>query len=276
MPDLPGPVRSVALVVDPDRRNELSSAALEPRLEFCDRVERLLSLVSSADVHAIVAEPYDVNGVGVSTALMEIAVTSRAAEIILLFDLDERAVEQVQEVLESGVVVRLAIRDDRGAARAIESARRDPMGQRAQQTLIRRTLPFVAVPLRPFFAACGLLSADGVRVGQLARVAGLAPRTLEARLAKGGYPRAQTIVAWYRLLHVAWRLDVGGLTIKQLLGSGDEGMHARRALGNLARRHVGLTLTALGAQGAFAALLHRFLTQLGVSLHKPPPDARSV
>jgi len=283
------PVRSVALIVDPRHRIPLGSL-LEPGLAFCDRVESLLALASSSAVRVVITEPYDANGVGVSAALAEIAGAPGAPEIILLLDPTQRAIQQVEELLELGVALRLALRDDRGA-HAIDSARRDVTGQRAQQALIRRTLPFIAPPLRPFFAACGLLAGDRIRVSHVARVTGLATRTLEARLAKAGYPRARTIAAWYRVLFIAWRLDIEGHTVKQLVGSGDSGLHARRALGNLVRRHTGQTLSSLGAPGAFAALLHRFLTQLGASLRKSSilddqngvvrgdrvnPDARTV
>jgi hypothetical protein len=237
---------------------------------FCDRVESLLSLVSASGVSVVIAEPHDVNGVGVSAALAEIATAAVSPEIILLFDLTERAVQQVLELLESDVPALLVMRAE-GGWRQFESARRDLTGQRARRALLRRTLPFIAAPLQPFFAGCGLLAGSRERVTHLARLSGLAPRTLEARLAKAGYPRARTIVAWYRVLHVAWHLDVEGLAVKQLVGAGDEGLHARRALGNLVRRHTGLTLTSLGAPGAFAALLYRFLAQLGVSLRRLPP-----
>jgi hypothetical protein len=268
VPDSAGRVRTVALIVDPDDRPASGTPALGHEPAFCDRVDTLLSLASLPDVRVVIAEPYDVNGVGVSGALAEIAAAPAAPETILLFDLTERAVEQVQELLDSGAVLRLAMRDRRGSAQAIESARRDPLGQRAQRALLRRTLPFVAPPLRTFFTACALLAGGRIQVSHVAGVARLSPRTLEARLAKAGYPRARTIAAWYRVLHVAWRLDIERVALKQLVGAGDEGLRARRALGNLVERHTALTLASLGTSGSFAALLHRFLTRLGVSLHK--------
>jgi hypothetical protein len=234
---------------------------------FCDRVESLRSFVSAPDISVVVAEPHDVNGVGVSAALAEMATDAVAREIILLFDLTQRAVQLLLELLESDVPARLALRTEDGWG-PIESARRDLTRQRAHRTLVRRTVPFVVTPLRPFFAACALLAGTRERVSHLARLAGLAPRTLEARLAKAGYPRARSIASWYRVLHVAWHLDVEGLAIKQLVGVGEEGLHARRALGNLVRRHTGLTLASLGTPGAFPALLYRFLAQLGVAIAK--------
>lgn len=270
MPDSRGPAQTVALIVDPRHRSSLNASPLGPGLVFCDRVESLVALALLPGDRTVIAEPYDANGIGVSAALTEIATAPVAPDIVLLFDLNERAVQQVEQLLDADLRVQLALRDHHGSAHAIDSARRDPGGQRAQQAMIRRTLPFIAPPLRPFVTACALLSDRPIRVSNVARLTGLAPRTLDARLAKAGYPSARTIAAWFRVLHVAWRLDVEGLTVK-LVGSGDPGLHARRALGNLVRRHAGLTLASLGAQGAFAALLHRFLTQLGVSLRKSAP-----
>jgi hypothetical protein len=268
VPESAGRVRTVALIIAADGRAALGTPVLGLNPVFCDRVDALLTLASSPDAGVVIAEPYDVNGVGVSAALAEIAAAPAAPETILVFDLTDRAVEQIREILDSGVVLRLAVRNQHGWARAVESARRDPLGQRPQRALFRRTVPFVDSPVRTFFAACALLADGPVRVHDAARMARLSPRTLEARLAKAGYPRAQTIAAWYRILYVAWCLDTEGLALKQLVGAGDEGLRARRALGNLVKRHTTLTLASLGAPGSFAALLHRFLTRLGVSLSK--------
>jgi len=96
----------------------------------------------------------------------------------------------------------------------------------------------------------------------------MAIRTLEERLHRVGYPPARAIIAWHRILHAAWRLDVRGLSVKQAIGDGARMLGSRRALANLVTRYAGLSLTQLRQPGCFAALLYRFAALLGLVLRK--------
>lgn len=257
--------RALALVLDPADRETLANAALGTALVVCRRVDELVRRGAEPEVSVVVAEPYDVDGIGVGDTLNTIADTAAAPEIVLLFRLTDHASLQVMAVSESGADVRFALRGRSDITDTIAAARRDAFGQRPQRALVRRTLPFIAHPLRSSFIGWALLAGDRVLVSEVARLAGVSIRTLEHRLSAVGYPPARTVAAWYRVLYVAWLLDVEGWSLKQLVGAGDDGLRARRALGNLVKRHTGRTVASLGSPGSFTVLLRQFLDQLGVA-----------
>ena len=259
------PAHIVAQLTDPETRRVLSSivheSLPETRLAFCDSVHWLMTLVMEQQPQAVVVQPRDATGMGVAGVASALAHLDDPPTVIMALSLTLAEVGEVCAALDSGLCVVMV---PRWAGRSsefgmkIRTALLAPPDQGAERAMLMRITSQVAPSLRLFFAACALTPPHEHTVSRAVSNAGAAVRTIEQRLSRLGYPSAQTIVGWHRVLHAAWRLDVRGLSIKQAIGSGDTSLGSPRALANLVRRYAGLTLTELRQPGRFAALLRRF------------------
>jgi hypothetical protein len=243
----------------------------ETRLVVCESVDRLVLLVNDVQPWAVVAQPRDLRGVGVVSAAPALLGLSHLAVMVVVFTPTLGEIDEVCAVLEKGLVGVLVPRWSRDATDLGESLRAallDPPDQGAERVMLERVAAHVVPALRPFFAACALIPPRELTVSCAVRRAGSAVRTLEERLSRAGYPSARAIVAWHRILHAAWRLDVRGLSIKSAIGSGAENLGSRRALANVVKRYTGLTLGELRQPGRLVALLSLFTTLLGLPVEK--------
>jgi AraC-like DNA-binding protein len=85
------------------------------------------------------------------------------------------------------------------------------------------------------------------------RVAG---RTLRGRLARAGWPPPRDLIAWCRLLHATFLLDLLGSSAKRV--AHDLGYSSASALQVSMKRHLGLTNSEIHERGGYPFLLERF------------------
>lgn len=276
----PAPESIVAQVTDPETRGVLSSVVRQSMpqtsLAVCDRVDKLLGSVREKRPGTVIAQPRDATGAGIAAAAAALARLDQPPRLVMLFGFTLAEIDEICAVLATGLAVLMVPRwaqDAGDLGEALRTALVDPPDQGAERVMLGRIVPHVEPSLRPFFAACVLRASHELTVSDAALRAGFAVRTIEERLSRAGYPLARAIVAWHRVLHAAWRLDVRGLSIKQVTGNGVRRLGSRRGLANLVKRYAGLPLTQLRQPGCFAALLYRFSALLGLWLRKTPVNA---
>jgi AraC-like DNA-binding protein len=93
----------------------------------------------------------------------------------------------------------------------------------------------------PFFAAAALLGGRRISTEVVAEHLGMSTRTLRRRLDESNCAPARAILQWALLLHTVWRLEVLGMTTKQVSYlAGYEGATPWKALGEYFYRRLGM------------------------------------
>jgi hypothetical protein len=278
-PETRRPLSIVALMADGDQRQELGRALPDATVWFCARGEALRELARAQRAQVVVTSVRDAEFGSVAPTLHALAALPSPPHVVLTFALTLPELREVDLVLGQGLAPHLALTGiDRLGAAVGEIVAGSP-GQSAERTLLRRLLPMVPGPVRPFFAACVLKGRSALSVSEGAALAATSVRTLEDRLSRERLPVARQVLSWIRVLHAAWRLDVMAMPIKRVVD--ETAVPSRRALNNLLKRHVGLTPTAMAEYGGFATALERFLALLeqrgAADLSAlPQADARSA
>lgn len=101
-------------------------------------------------------------------------------------------------------------------------------------------------------AACGTRRCNAAT---LAHACGVAPRTLQWRLAHAGSPTARRLLAWAVTLHTLWRLEVLMWPLKRV--AAHAGFRSPEALSNYVLRQVGERPTKLAVRSGFHEVLER-------------------
>jgi AraC-like DNA-binding protein len=105
-----------------------------------------------------------------------------------------------------------------------------------------------------------ILGGRCMTVQHLAKACALSRRTVELRLARARYLSAAELLAWGRLLHAMWQIEVLGRTTKQ--AAAEVGFSSGRALCSLVKRHTALAIGDLRRSEGFALLLERFASDV--------------
>jgi hypothetical protein len=85
-------------------------------------------------------------------------------------------------------------------------------------------------------------------------------RTLEARLRAEGFPVARQLLGWSVSLHLLWRIDVLGYTLKTAADLG--GFSSSEAASNYVERQVGYRPGLLRRASGFQSLLEQYATRI--------------
>lgn len=212
-----------------------------------------------------------------------------------LVELDALAEPRVERLLHIGTMLPLAIRLGPGPAslRYVAAAHAAPShtffsdsrteslhaalttlleapNSRGAQHLVLETL---RAPLpravTPLLYQAALVTHQRTSVSRLARLCGVAPRTIEWRLAAHGLPAARRLLGMLTSLHAIWTMDMLGWSLKR--AAAFTGFQSATSLSSYVRRHTGVRPAKCCDAGGVAALA-RSLAQLlgGVG----PLDAR--
>jgi hypothetical protein len=103
-----------------------------------------------------------------------------------------------------------------------------------------------------------------------------AGRTLRGRLARAGWPGLRLLIAWCRILHAVFLLDLLGLPQKQV--ADQLGFGSAAALNSTIKRTVGMTTGEVLERGGYPHLLDRFdqLLRRGGAVRRWTPEGLTL
>lgn len=251
-------------------RNETDREAVRDALgdlvaiEFCAYAVDLVRLVTRTSAHLVVAEPFDADGTRTGPALSGLRIRNPELHTVVYMSLTPADVHAAVEGWATDVVVR----NHDNAARILRRALADAPTTASPGTLLAATATFAPRPVRAFFEYCAW-KAHKVKSARVAAVeARMSYRTVSRWMRAAGLPTPGTVLAWYRLLHAAWQLEIRLLklaAVAELVG-----FPSGRALAGSLKRHTGLSWPELRDKVGFAGLLLRFDDLLRVPGPDPP------
>lgn len=256
--------RPVAALVRGDgiRAAILDAARDLAPVKFCDLAMEFVRLAMETGARLVIAEPRDAAGDKTAPALAGLRLRTPRLRVVLYMSLTPADVHDAAEGFPAKVV--LEHYDDIRQVLRAELA--GTPTDASPGTLLEPTAELVPPVVRPFFAHCAW-RAHRMRTAREAAVAvKISPRTLSRWLRGAGLPTAKTVLAWYRLLHAAWHMEMGVATRDAVarrvgFGSGER-------LGLTLRQCAGISWTELRERVGFAGLMIRF----DELLRKPGPD----
>lgn len=228
-----------------------------------ERTDALRAALGVERFDLVVCELRDRRGERVAPLLRELASRDDRPAVVIRMTLDAASAREVVSLVQSRVDARVALRrlDDLVAiARAALADRPEP---RAGPVIIERVGTSIPAGLEAFVLLAAMRATARLRVGRVAAYLGVAPRTLESRLHKAGWPSAHTVLGWCTALHAVWRLDVRGERVKQVMAALELGSPS--ALANLLNRYCGCTPRTVREHGGFPEMVERFARTVGAS-----------
>jgi AraC-like DNA-binding protein len=250
-----GATRPVVALV----RSETVRAAIREALRdrtsvlFCDHVDALERLVLERGARLVIADPRDAADQPTTPVLQALRVRRPSLRLLSHVALTSA---DVHDAAHSWATAAL-IRDHDDVGRVVRAAFDATQRDVSPGELLAAGVARVPRAVRPYCAYCAWRAPFARTVQAAAASAGIPYRTLERRLTALGLPSPKTLLTWYRLLHAAWRLELGAS--KREAAAVAVGFRAGRALTAALRRYVGVSWTDLRAIG-FAGLLARFDT----------------
>jgi AraC-like DNA-binding protein len=250
----------VALVRGATERAAIREACVEiATVEFCDRVEQLERLAVRTGARIIIAEPRDAAGVRTAPTLRSLRVRRPKLHIVSHLALTPTDVRDTVEVW--GVSVLIRGHDDLRArlrATLLGEQRNAPLAE-----ILAFTVAHVPRTVRRYVEYCAWQAHRARTARAAAQMANISYRTLARWLRVSGLPPPADVLAWYRLLHAAWILELEDA--KRDVAATAVGFPSGAALARVLRRHVGITWTELRNRVGFAGLLARFEAAMGIS-----------
>jgi helix-turn-helix protein len=116
--------------------------------------------------------------------------------------------------------------------------------------------PYAPRAVREILAACAANTRGSFLMRDAEARLGVAGRTIRGRLSRAGWPPPRELIAWCRLLHATFLLDVLSVPAKRV--AHDLGYSSAAALQVSIRRHLGLTSGELLERGGYSFFLQRF------------------
>lgn len=152
-------------------------------------------------------------------------------------------------------LARLSLRSVRPADVDVQEALRGT--SHAPDFLILRSFATDRLAREPgILIAAIVCGARRTRIRTLARACRIAPRTLQWRLARAGFPEARELLGWVLALHSVWRLEALEWPLKRV--AAQAGFSSGESLCSYVHRHVGARPKTLCRDGGFWQLLAQF------------------
>jgi AraC-like DNA-binding protein len=254
----------VALVLGAGVRAQVERSLMHVgNARFCELAAQLAPLVEATRAAAIVTEVFDAAQESVADALAELHVRAPDLPLILLVTLRPPVLREALAIaarVENAAAVVQGV-DDLGAVVGASVAQAGAADTASQ--IISAVLPHLPAGLEPFFRYCALHAGKPLQVSVAVDGSRIARRTLDERLRRSGFPSAEELIGWHRILYAARELDRPGRTVESV--AGELGFSSASALRNLYRRHARLTPIIARDRGGFAYVLDRFVDLLQTS-----------
>lgn len=229
-------------------------------VRICERADALRTLAELPSVRVVVSGARDRAGVSVAPVLAALLERAPAPAVLLHIPATNAAARELLELVQRGVHARVVLRDLEDLAVALREALTSAGEPGAEYSILESIAPHVPRSLHAFFALCAIKGSTPLTVARVAELCRTPRRTLEDRLHRASLPTARRIVAWCRVLHAAWRLDVLDRRPKQVVA--EMAFPSYAALSNLVARHCGCTPSTVREVGGYPALLGRFVELL--------------
>ncbi|HEY9515177.1 MAG TPA: hypothetical protein VIQ74_05790 [Gemmatimonadaceae bacterium] len=250
--------RVVALLLNAtDRRAVREALGERATVDFCERTAELFRLATDLRADVVIADSRDIDGRRTAPALHSLRAARPLLQIVLYLDLSVSAVRSALEGWATGVVFRNE--EDVGPALRTAIARAPNAGSPGATLAISAAL---APPeVRRFFTHCAWQATVIGTARTAAEDVGIPYRTLARQLEAVGLPSPKVVLAWYRLLHATWRMELSHASREVVAKKA--GFSSGDVLAKRLRRYADLSWTELRERVGFAGLLARFEALLG-------------
>jgi AraC-like DNA-binding protein len=243
----------VALVRDGGDRAAIRDALRGVAVvEFCERAADLVRLATEYQARMVIAEPRDAIGRRTAPALRVLRLRRPRLRVVLYVGLTPADVRDAADVS----AMRVLIREYDSVDQVLRGALTDPSRTATPGALLAPTAAFTPPSVRRFFTYCAWRADQVHTAREAAANVSISYRTLARRLRAAGLPPAKAVLAWYRLLHAAWQMELGDPTREVVATAA--GFPSGAALAEALRRYTQLSWTELHEQIGFSGLLARF------------------
>lgn len=241
----------VVYLASQDRR--ASESMVDKSIIFCESPRELTAIALNKPVSVIVIdadalmrasiEPEDIVGRCAATA-----------PTVLRTMLTSALLSRIRQFAAVAPDVTVSITHRESLVALLRNAADAGAAPSAQLMLASRLSSLRSDAASTILASAALLGNRRTSVNELARLCGLATRTLEWRLAASARPTARTVLGWMTVLHAVWRMEILGWSPKRAASEG--GFASGELFAAYVKRHTGVRPTAL-ARGGFTLVLQK-------------------
>ena len=245
----------VAALIDgaADRADFVSTLRRNVSVQFCADSAELRSLVATSAIDAVVADLETVRHASLWPTIRSIVDWHTTIPVLLWLSLSGKDMRELVAITGEITPDAVIIRELDDAAAIIANAVRSAREGTATQAIVR-TIELIAPPtVRSILVLAARHAERPLTVHAMAARAGISQQTLETRLRDAGLPPAREIIRWFRLLHVAARLDVPKASVEQIVDA--MRFASSSTLRQLLKRMTGLTPSQLRDAGGLQYLL---------------------
>lgn len=258
------PQHVVALLSNPeDRRRVRETLGDRTRLEFCERSAELFRLTTDLQADVVIADSSDVDGRRTAPALHALRAARPLLQVVLYIELSAPAVRNALEGWSTGVV----FRHEEEIAPALRTAIVRAPRAGSPGALLATSATLTPPGVRRFFTHCAWRASVVDTARAAAEGVGIPYRTLSRQLDASALPSPKAVLAWYRLLHAAWRMEL--LHQGREIVAKQSGFSSGVVLAKTLRRYANLSWTQLREEVGFNGLLTRFEALLRAPATRP-------
>jgi hypothetical protein len=238
----------------------LMSGAPIATLDTCERASDLPArLAAGSDVRALVVGLYDDRGVPIAGRIASLRLRFPRLPIILYTRMSSRDSESFLAAVRSGVS-QVIVRDDGGDVAALRSAIAESLASGSLLGALEAIDDLLTPDGREILDWCLGRAGKRLSVGMVANGLGRDRSTINRHLRRCGLPPTERVISWCRLLHIAWELDRGALSVARIAATLDFGVAS--TLRTFVRRHMGLAVSDLRLKGAVPEVMRMIRTHL--------------
>jgi len=249
-----------------DRRQILNAVAPFADLRICNSLQDLRTGIATGDITGVVCECRDSYGVPLRARLLSGSIGDKVPALIFLrpTPLD---VSFFSHIVRSGLPALARVTGQADIGDVVRSVLEHNWSLEATAPIVRRIIERFAAPLDMILMIAIIAGSKRLAVNSFAQLTRMSERTLQRRLAIAGLPPASRLLSHATMLHSAWRLEVGGDRVKEVVAA--SGFVTREAFTSFVGRHAGCTVSHLTREGTFIQMLDDFLAELsrGIALH---------
>ena len=255
----------VAVVRDRVARARLvESMRTVAAIQFCATVAEALGATRAPGALCIVTEGADADGTPTDALIASVRRERPGLAVLAYCEASTVASPEIVAAVHagaSGLLFRGV--DDVGSAvrSAIDRAREHAAATRA----LRELSDVIPPSARPVVEHCLRYGSRPLSVEQAAAALGVHRKTLVSRLAQAGLPEPRVVIAWCRLLHLAYALEDFGRSAER--AAEDLLFPSSTAMRNLLRRYTGLRPAEVRENGGLTCVLHLFRRALADHSH---------
>jgi AraC-like DNA-binding protein len=167
----------------------------------------------------------------------------------------------LQAVRDNHVVTPASDRPSQPAERAPQPTDRTYTGEFASQICTRLDPSLPNGPIREFVHLCARKTRNRLSVHQAAQAIGIERSRLNALLREAGYPTADEVIRWMRLLHAVWLLSrTPRRSVKEVARALE--FASGPSMSNTMKNVLGARPTELGERGGFDFVFATFRRNL--------------